>query len=78
MIGVPYDGLRVVRGADALTLYQWNTHVARHYFCSVCGIYTHHQRRRDPNEFGVNAGCIEGLELDPIGAARVSDGASLS
>ena len=32
-------------GEDALTLYQFNTRVAQHYFCSKCGIYTHHRRR---------------------------------
>lgn len=51
---VKVGALRVVRGEDKLSLYRWNTGVARHYFCSVCGIYTHHQRRSDPTEFGVN------------------------
>ena len=38
------------------------------------GIYTHHQRRSNPNEFGVNAACIEGVnprDLDPV---KWSDG----
>jgi hypothetical protein len=38
-------GLQVVRGQNHLQLYQFNTHVAEHYFCDVCGIYTHHRRR---------------------------------
>lgn len=46
--------LRIERGEDLLALYRWGTGTARHYFCSVCGIYTHHQRRSDPGEFGVN------------------------
>lgn len=78
MIGVPYDALEVVRGAGALSCYEWNTRVAKHYFCSRCGIYTHHRRRSDPNQFGVNAGCIEGLELDPLGPARLADGGSMT
>lgn len=68
-VSVPLDALEVVRGADALTLYQWNTGTAKHYFCSTCGIYTHHQRRSNPNEYGVNLGCIEGVnpaEYEPI------------
>ena len=47
---VPLSGLRVVQGADVLRMYQFNTRTAKHYFCSVCGIYTHHQRRINPNE----------------------------
>ncbi|WP_397543541.1 GFA family protein [Roseovarius salis] len=68
-ISVPLNCLEVVKGADRLLLYQWNTGTARHYFCSVCGIYTHHRRRSNPHEYGVNIGCIEGInpaELEPI------------
>lgn len=71
---VPLPDLRVVRGRAALRLYQFHTRTAKHYFCSVCGVYTHHQRRSDPNEYGVNVGCLEGVDpllLDPV---PVSDG----
>lgn len=51
---VKVGALKVTKGEDRLSLYQWNTRTARHYFCSICGIYTHHQRRSDPTEFGVN------------------------
>ncbi|KMK68917.1 GFA family protein [Puniceibacterium sp. IMCC21224] len=69
-VTVPKGGIEIVRGADQLTLYQWGTETAKHYFCSVCGIYTHHQRRSNPNEFGVNMGAIQGVnprDHDPIG-----------
>ena len=68
-ISVPLNGLEVVRGADKLSLYTWNTGTAKHYFCSTCGIYTHHQRRSNPNEFGVNFGSIDGMnpkDYEPI------------
>jgi len=55
------DGVRVVQGADKLRLYTFNTGVARHYFCSDCGVYTHHQRRGDPNKYSVNVACIDGV-----------------
>ncbi len=64
-VSAPLDGIEVIKGADKLTLYQWNTGTAKHYFCSICGIYTHHQRRSNPNEFGVNLGTIEGV--NPVG-----------
>jgi len=63
------DRIRVVKGQDVLKLYQFNTFAAKHYFCSNCGIYTHHQRRSDPNEYGYNIGCLEGVnpfELDEV------------
>ncbi len=76
MAGVPVERLRVTRGADKLSLYQWNAKIAKHYFCSVCGIYTHHQRRSDPTEYGYNLACIEGIMLSEIGPIAASDGAA--
>jgi hypothetical protein len=36
-VGAPLDALEIVEGADLLTLYQFNTGVAKHWFCSRCG-----------------------------------------
>ncbi|WP_408416270.1 GFA family protein [Paraburkholderia sediminicola] len=36
-------GLEILAGEDALTLYQFNTRVARHVFFKRCGIYPFHQ-----------------------------------
>ena len=68
------DELTVLMGAEALTLYQFNTHIAKHYFCSVCGIYTHHQRRSDPDQLGVNAACLQGLSPFDFACVPVSNG----
>jgi hypothetical protein len=78
MASVPVERLRVVAGIDKLTLYQWNTRQARHYFCSVCGIYTHHQRRSNPREYGFNVACIEGVDPFALGPIAVGDGAAQS
>ena len=71
---VPLSGLTVVQGTEALTLYQFNTKTARHYFCSRCGIYTHHQRRSNPDEYGYNVGCLEGVNPYALGPVPTSDG----
>ena len=76
MAGVPLERLRVTRGADKLSLYQWNARIAKHYFCSICGIYTHHQRRSVPTEYGFNLACIEGIDLSAIGPIGASNGAA--
>src|SRR5262245_3743932 len=57
----PVGGIEITQGADKLTLYRFNTMTAQHFFCSVCGVYTHHQRRSNTQEYGVNAACLEGL-----------------
>jgi hypothetical protein len=74
MATVPLDGLEILQGADKLSLYQFNTNTAKHYFCSVCGIYTHHQRRSNPNEYGVNAGAIEGIDAQEWANVPCADG----
>jgi hypothetical protein len=61
-------------GEDTLTLYQFNTRVAEHYFCSKCGIYTHHRRRSNPNQYGVNAACLEGVSPFDFADVPVIDG----
>ena len=63
MAAVDLNNLEILEGKENLSMYQFNTKVAKHYFCKICGIYTHHQRRSNPNEFAVNVGCID--EIDP-------------
>jgi hypothetical protein len=76
MATVPKSGLKVVQGETSLKTYQFNTKVARHYFCSNCGIYTHHQRRSNPDEYGYNVGCLEGVNPFDLEPVRLSDGAN--
>jgi len=40
----------------------------------VCGIYTHHQRRSSPEEYGYNVGCLDGVNPFDIGEVPVNDG----
>ena len=77
MMQVPVSALTILRGEDHLTLYQWNTGVARHYFCDVCGIYPFHRKRSDPNSYGVNVGCLEGFDPTRIPLRR-ADGVSMT
>lgn len=68
------DGFHVVSGAEHLARYRFNTMIAEHFFCSNCGIYTHHKRRSNPNEFGVNVACLEGLSPFDFDCVSVVDG----
>jgi hypothetical protein len=71
---VPVPALRVVEGQDALTCYQFNTRVAKHYFCSKCGVHTHHQLRSNPQMYGVNVGCLDGVDPFQLDDVSVYDG----
>lgn len=78
MASVPLARLTVKQGEDKLSLYQWNTGTAKHYFCSVCGVYTHHQRRSNPEEYGVNIGCFDDVDPLAFGEVAVGNGAGMS
>ena len=67
-------GLDILAGEEALHVYQFNTDTAKHHFCATCGIYTHHQRRSNPNEYGVNVACLEGVSPFDFDEVVVMDG----
>jgi len=71
---VPLAGIRILKGADKLKLYQFHTMTAKHYFCSDCGIYTHHQRRSNPEQYGYNVACLEGVNPFDLGQVKTYDG----
>ncbi len=68
------DDLQIVKGAENLTLYQFGTMTAKHWFCRTCGIYTHHQRRSNPHEYGVNVGALDGINPSELGEIPWADG----
>ena len=53
----------LIQGKEFLNSYKWNKKIAEHFFCNICGVYTHHQRRRDPDQYSVNLGCLEGVKV---------------
>jgi hypothetical protein len=73
-VSAELSGIRFTAGEEMLTLYQFNTQTAKHYFCSRCGIYTHHQRRSNPNQYGVNAACLDGVSPFDFLEVPVLDG----
>ena len=67
-------GFHITRGEDKLATYRFNTRTAEHHFCSVCGIYTHHKRRSNPDQLGVNVACLEGVSPFDFTKVVVYDG----
>ena len=71
---VPARRFRLLTGADAMTTYTFNTGVAQHRFCKVCGIKSFYVPRSRPDGISVNARCLRPETLKKV---RVStfDGA---
>ena len=68
------DAFRITKGEDKLATYRFNTMSAEHHFCTVCGIYTHHKRRSNPGQLGVNVACLEGVSPFDFHEVVVYDG----
>jgi len=60
--------------SDKLKLYQYHTKVANHYFCTECGIYTHHNPRSAPAMTGFNLGCVDEVKVEDLKEVAFFDG----
>ena len=58
---VPATRFRLLSGSDSLTTYTFNTGVAEHYFCKVCGVKPFYKPRSNPDGIDVNLNCLERL-----------------
>jgi hypothetical protein len=64
----------ITQGEDSLATYRFNTGTAEHHFCKTCGIYTHHKRRSNPNQLGINVACLDGVSPFDFHDVVVHDG----
>ena len=67
---VPKRHFKLLRGADEITTYAFNTGVARHTFCKVCGIKPFYTPRSNPDGVDVNVRCLDtapkSLTIEPF------------
>jgi len=68
------EGFKILEGEDKLATYRFNTMTAEHHFCIECGIYTHHKRRSNPDQLGVNVARFEGVSPFDFAEVVVYDG----
>lgn len=57
---VPPDHFTLLQGDDVLTTYKFNTEVATHIFCRICGIHSFYRPRSHPDSFDINVHCLDG------------------
>ncbi len=63
---VPQDAFHLVAGDDVLRTYRFNTGVAQHRFCGVCGISGFYVPRSHPDCIDVNVRCLDGVDLTTL------------
>ncbi len=63
---VPADRFRLVRGEESLSTYTFNTAVARHTFCKVCGVRPFYVPRSNPDGYSVNVRCLDERSINSV------------
>ena len=63
---VPKERFRLLQGEDCLTEYRFNTGVARHLFCKVCGVKPFYVPRSHPDGYSVNFRCLDGASFSSV------------
>ena len=61
---IPLASFRLVSGNDQLTTYTFNTGVAKHKFCQVCGIKPFYIPRSNPDGIDINVNCLDPIPTD--------------
>ena len=71
---VKNEDFKITKGEKILKLYQFHSKVAKHFFCTICGIYTHHNPRSNPSMTGFNLGCIDDIDTLKLDNVNIIDG----
>jgi len=56
---VPRARFRLLQGEERLATYTFNTGVAKHLFCAVCGVKSFYVPRSHPDGYSVNVRCLD-------------------
>lgn len=63
---VPKSRFRLLAGEEELTTYTFNTRVAQHLFCRICGIKSFYVPRSNPDGISVNVRCLDQQTIESV------------
>ena len=73
---VPKERFRLVSGEEHLTIYRFNTGIAAHPFCSVCGVKSFYYPRAYPQGVSFNPNCLDRGTVKAMNVTRSFDAAN--
>jgi hypothetical protein len=63
---VPKSRFTLIQGSESLSTYTFNTGVAKHLFCKMCGVKSFYIPRSNPDGYSVNVCCLEPATIRKI------------
>jgi len=63
---VPAERFRLLSGRESLTSYRFNSGVADHLFCKICGIKSFYVPRSHPDGYSVNLRCLDPSQIADV------------
>lgn len=61
------ERFKLLSGSEALALYQFDSKIAKHWFCKHCGIHPFSNPRAAPEMYSVNVRCLDDFDLETAG-----------
>ena len=63
MAKIKLENLKIIKGQDKLSVYKFGKkYLTEHFFCKICGIYTHHRSYTNPENYEYNIACIDKVD----------------
>jgi hypothetical protein len=63
---VPKSAFKLIKGEGAIAEYTFNTKLAKHYFCKICGCKPFYIPRSNPDGFSVNVRCLDKSTIESL------------
>jgi hypothetical protein len=60
------ENFHLLSGEESLATYTFNTGVARHLFCTRCGVGSYYVPRSNPDKIDVNVRCLDGVDISKL------------
>ena len=77
MAKIKLRNLKILKGKNKLKIYKFGKNKAEHYFCSTCGIYTHHKSYTNPENYEFNVACLDNIDTFKLENVPIYDGKKL-
>ncbi len=58
------EQFKLLKGREYLSLYQFDTKEAKHFFCKECGIHSFSNPRAAPNMYSINVRCLDDFDVE--------------